>query len=866
MPACAGDPAACTTFDKPHFPRRLAKPPTARDTQPQPMASKRAKSIQIIEQAGSVTIVNGAGKTGNLSPYLQRVTNDCERIELEQFGSLVPKSVKLIPLAKVYVSLDTQEWEREEVDEPQKQQPRELLPALDVLGREPRLVILGDPGSGKSTFFRYVAHCLACARLGNEEASVKKWPASLHKCLPFSVELKWFADWMAKKNIKRADESHLWEYLKTEVLKSYEDAWEPLGDVLNDRTFAGRIVFFLDGLDEVYSDDHRELVIGAINEFSKSGRGACRIAVTCREATYAQTEWRLDAKFHVTRLASLSDGTESQRKSNQVQEFVEAWFSVIGQPALAKEILASFGKQPRLRELACNPMNLTNIVLLRAGGTPLPENRAELWRAVIHQLLFQRDRAKDKAHLKSPLDAVLDRLHCSEADLHHSLGRMFFDAHQHHPPDAPPTMLSRSALHEMAKRLRDDTPWADELVENFTQRPGLLRSRARDRYCCPHLSFQEWLAAWHLAGQPRCVDEMSRLLGTTEFRQQWREVAKWLAEQWVHILGRPDLVLALAKALCNGDPAAMSPCDIARAKLASEILGELGKEKIAARPLGCELLAAVRPVLASLLTTERLEARDRAAAGMVLGQLGDLREGVGCGEKGVPVFKWSAEFPAGDFTLGEGKKKRRILDAYRMSIYPVTVQQFAAFLAAGYREAGPKDYEQAEFQTPNHPRVGVSWYEATAFCAWVSAQTKNAIRLPTEAEWERAAAGDGKKGREFAWSDAKDDGLSIRCNMGGTGIGHPSAVGIFPTGNTPEGIADMTGNVWEWCASRYNDDSEDASKPVAEIKSDQSGVVRGGSWGYGYPDYLRASFRTFYPPGYRYDFIGFRVVVVGAAC
>ena len=246
----------------------------------------------------------------------------------------------------------------------------------------------------------------------------------------------------------------------------------------------------------------------------------------------------------------------------------------------------------------------------------------------------------------------------------------------------------------------------------------------------------------------------------------------------------------------------------------------------------------------------------------------------------MPEFAWSPVFKKGDYVLGDGNQKRRILEDYQMSIYPVTVAQFEAFICEGYlnddywtpegkkwraENPEPEKYDQAEFQTPNHPRVGVSWYEAVAFCNWASERKKQIIRLPTEAEWERAAAGDQKAMRDYAWGSAKDDELSVRCNMGKTGIGHTSAAGMFPTGNTPEGIADMTGNVWEWCASRYGDESKDGSLPVGDLKS-EAGVVRGGSWGRSGPDYLRASSRCDTHPGSRNDTAGFRVVVVGAAC
>ena len=138
-----------------------------------------------------------------------------------------------------------------------------------------------------------------------------------------------------------------------------------------------------------------------------------------------------------------------------------------------------------------------------------------------------------------------------------------------------------------------------------------------------------------------------------------------------------------------------------------------------------------------------------------------------------------------------------------------------------------------------HPVVNVSWYEAAAYCAWAG------CRLPNDNEWERAAR--GEEGREYPWGKEEPD--ERRANYGvylRKGPGHPTPVGLYPMGATPEGLEDMAGNVWEWTADWYDSGREQRS-------------LRGGSW-FGLPVNLRAASRNWNPPDFRIDYIGFRCV------
>jgi len=177
------------------------------------------------------------------------------------------------------------------------------------------------------------------------------------------------------------------------------------------------------------------------------------------------------------------------------------------------------------------------------------------------------------------------------------------------------------------------------------------------------------------------------------------------------------------------------------------------------------------------------------------------------------------------------------------------------WLPAG-RQTQPSVWNDDAFNNPAQPVVGITWYEARAYCAWLSAQTGQPFRLPTEAEWEAAAR--GQAGRRFAYDDDFD---AARCNTFESHIRRTTPVGVFPGGETPDtGLVDMAGNVWEWTSSLY------ASYPYVSsdgrenpITGDGPRVVRGGSWG-NFSGGARATYRYNGNPVVRDGGQGFRVV------
>jgi formylglycine-generating enzyme required for sulfatase activity len=159
------------------------------------------------------------------------------------------------------------------------------------------------------------------------------------------------------------------------------------------------------------------------------------------------------------------------------------------------------------------------------------------------------------------------------------------------------------------------------------------------------------------------------------------------------------------------------------------------------------------------------------------------------------------------------------------------------------------------FRFANNPRDSVSWYQAVAFCRWLSAKLGYEVRLPTEQEWEKAAR--GTDGRQYPWGNEYISGYAnvdeTEENVGPHYLRQTSSVGIYPQGASPFGVPDMSGNVWEWCLNEYENPEN------TDLVGDAARVLRGGSWGSGVPC-ARCASRDGGGPSYRSVYIGFRAV------
>jgi len=251
-----------------------------------------------------------------------------------------------------------------------------------------------------------------------------------------------------------------------------------------------------------------------------------------------------------------------------------------------------------------------------------------------------------------------------------------------------------------------------------------------------------------------------------------------------------------------------------------------------------------------------------------LSELGDSRPGVGLRSDGLPDIVW-CDVLSGPFIFGgdrqaynSGQSETIDLYTFRISKYPVTYSQFQSFIGDpdGYSNSrwwaslNEKGHEQQRggpgdqaFKYSNHPRERVSWYDAMAFCAWLTAKLGMPVTLPTEHQWEKAAR--GPNGLYYPYGNLFD---ALKSNTLEAGIGQTSTVGIFSDGMSPYDVADMSGNVWEWTLTKYESCTD------TNVSSGTRCVLRGGSWFSG-QDLARAASRNHYHPDVRFSRVGFRL-------
>ena len=193
--------------------------------------------------------------------------------------------------------------------------------------------------------------------------------------------------------------------------------------------------------------------------------------------------------------------------------------------------------------------------------------------------------------------------------------------------------------------------------------------------------------------------------------------------------------------------------------------------------------------------------------------------------------------PAGKFLMGSNnnddddeKPQHTVeLSEYLIGKYPVTNFEYQAFVRdAKYKSPEGWNGDQFPAKKSNHPVVNVSWHDAIAFCTWLSQKTGKQYRLPTEAEWEKAAR--GTDGREYPWGNVFGP---KKANTWESHIRDTTDVGKFsPQGDSPYGCADMAGNVWEWCNDWFSNTyykSSPSSNPLGPDSGEYQ-VSRGGSW------------------------------------
>jgi formylglycine-generating enzyme required for sulfatase activity len=775
------------------------------------------------------------------TPYLRALWEDTRYIDIRglRVGN---EAVYRFDIDKLYTPLTTVIAAVERKEGPEERQTVPLQQALE----NPRVVLVGDPGAGKSTFLRRIAFAACETLLGKNALAAEDL---LPKPCPFPVPIRAasLAEYIRKRKAAPAGDypaevdapAWLIHYLDS---ASRENNWDLDADFFREK-LAGPCLLMLDGLDEVPDRIQRKALARLLEKAARAHRTA-RVVATSRPPAYGGET--VIPGFVTIQIGPLED--------KAVDTFVENWCRALhgeGDKAAAHqaELLDAIRSRPEIREMAVNPVMLTALASLHWNRTRLPDQRSELYESVLDWLAKAREETRT-----TPAAQCLALMQHLAYTMHADLKGKQVE------------VIRFDAAEILAPRFRDVAEderhaAAERFLEEEETDSGILVSRGNTlRYW--HLTFQEHLAARALASRDA---DRRRLLfdGGKLYLPEWRETVLLLAgilcKQGQE---RIDTFLAgILDGLGNDAPLA------ARARvvgLIGRILQDLKSWSYRiADPRYQENLGRMIGIFEAKAARE-IGFQTRLEAAEALGQAGDPRlEQHDWVRVDGGKFRMGAQKPDDPEAFEDESPVHQVeVSPFFIGRYPVTVFEYDPFVAGGgyaekkfwkaggYGEFATPGHWQQQLRYPNRPVVEVRWYEANAYCAWAKG------RLPTEAEWECAARG-GREGVHYPWGSQEPD--RFRANYGQGGPGQPTPVGMYPEGATLQGIHDLAGNVWEWTADWWGGYSEAAARNPKGPEKGEAKVIRGGAWGES-PWWLRVSGRHRDDAVVRDDNVGFRCV------
>ncbi|MFQ6059459.1 MAG: SUMF1/EgtB/PvdO family nonheme iron enzyme, partial [Anaerolineae bacterium] len=756
-----------------------------------------------------------------LRRYLGWMAKTCGRVVLRGIQSPDQPYIEL-NLDDIYVPLEAieilPEEERrlvrpgkKEMETPERDLPTTRpLNLRDLLKVGPHIVVIGGPGCGKTTVLQHIAWTLAQSLIEDRlDLARDRLRLAGPLPLPILVPLHAFAEHRAR--YRRAADPELstlaaciFDYLTRE--KGAPDlSLDFFKSLLKD---GGNCLVMLDGLDEVASEAERELVCRAVENLA-DWMPDNRYIVTSRPAAYTG-QAVIAAGFRQVQVKPL----ERTEKRDDVGPLVTKLYQAAGHAERIKPLLTwldeletRYARRPgdEERRLIDSPLMVRMVAIVDLSGEKLPEQRAELYDRFVDALL------RATHHPDATVRQALEKLGGPAENQRQWLAVL---AYAMQSQEVGTRSLEESRVRQLLCQhltpTRGDEA-AAEAVKQFIaatrSRGGLIEVRTGppDRWSFTHQPFQEFLTAVYLAD---ITDEVSAI--AAELEKEGRVAEAWWQEVVLLLLGylsyrNPAKANRLARRLARlPDPeASWPPLDGAAQLATAERVAVALTERPGTLPL---LETEVAHRLANLVEDSTLTAPAvlRAAAGRVLAHLDDPRPGVGLRPDGLPDILW-CEVPAGPFMMGSDKAKdpdayddelpqhEVTLPTFCISRYPITNVQFQTFVddlegysndrwwtKAGLKWRGERKEPEkfgGVFDLPNHPVVGVTWYEAVAFCNWLTerlrisdfrfvdgladSNLKSAIenrkfivRLPTEAEWEKAAR--GTDGRIYPWGEEID--------------------------------------------------------------------------------------------------------------
>ncbi|HQU73723.1 MAG TPA: SUMF1/EgtB/PvdO family nonheme iron enzyme, partial [Calditrichia bacterium] len=646
------------------------------------------------------------------------------------------------------------------------------------------------------------------------------------------------------------------------------------------------------------------------------------LVVTCRINAYGDGQ----------DLEGLKDFTLAPLNRKQIDGFIERWYKARvalkrETPEAAEVGIIDLKKAVRgegISDMAENPMLLTTLTLLYQGKTRLPDQRVAVYDRAIKILI--EDWQQAKGHIPAPLRDLLS----GEILLREILEELAYQAHQNKNKDGEYDLSRMLALAVLKEKL-DSEELAGHFLDYVDQKAGIFIGKGGVSnqvvaYGFAHRTFQEYLAGCRLTADNRSYyrDLVENYLSNPD---EWALAIQLGLEELYYNRKNSLFLRDQAYQLFRGD--VPETLESRRGVLIAAEIARLVNPENIRKDQHCpkKWMEHLATTLTTLLRLPDFPARDRCQAGVKLGHLGDTRPAVLVVDQMevalIPPGPFWMGSPDSDDMRSQDEKLHRneaLNYPYWLSRFPVSNAQFQTFVEdQGYadqrwwaeaQEAGywnpkgikvygdetermaPVDFGHP-FSLPNHPVVGISWYEMLAFCRWLTTrwQSKGWLRgnwevfLPSEAEWEKGSRGglqlpeepiirgidqgitfqrldlpkdNPQPQRRYPWGEEPDP---KHMNTFETRIKGTSALGAFPGGASPYGLEEISGNVWEWTRSLWSDLPYDPKDGREKLNLDKGRVVRGGAFHLNQRGACGSCRGDVNPDG-RFSGGGFRIVLV----
>lgn len=572
--------------------------------------------------------------------YLKSLARECLILPLSAMTDESTASDK-VTLDQVYIDLDTTStiiFDKNgnriksnpiNVDPDKDKISFSILKALDAATENKRIVLLGDPGSGKSTFVKILCALLA---QGNNP------PGFEAETLPVYIQLRDLAPKVAAVKLDSLPESHrnnkLAAVLHAQIREELERLEaEAFTDHLCDAIRDGKCLLVLDGLDEVPFDQRKlihQTVLAIISKYAPR-----HIIVTCRIRSYRDDENETDTGNH--KLPGFEEFTLAKFDSVKIANFVTSWYTAQKDLKLNKaerqtkiDKLTEAALSNDLIELSSNPMLLTTMAVIHQRDTELPDKRVQLYKLAVDVLArrWRKHHIGDTLVVSEKLSSFLK----DDTRLLPALERLAYEAHTTERINRKSGDLERMKARDI---LEDDQYLGDpllaiEFLDYVDQKSGLLTGKGGKlskpvSYGFPHRTFQEYLSGCHIAGQRSAIWKIMKRAAEGNY---WATAVQLGFEELYYNRRNENSLLDFAYRLCP-KAEADGIAEERQHLWSSNIAKLLGTEKIKADTIdpngGRAYLDRLRRSLGQLLSG-KLPFEERAEAGRNLAKLGNEQE------------------------------------------------------------------------------------------------------------------------------------------------------------------------------------------------------------------------------------------------